>query len=156
MKTRGARSRTKKKIVSAKALNRRRIKKTTSFHMVRRARAKAIHKQTGIEATVEKWLIESKADYKSEYPISRTHVDFYIPETKTIVEVQGCYWHAHECKKGPKGWTPKQLRKRSKDRRRYVFLRNAGYSLLLIWECELLADPDGLKKKLESVVQNAN
>lgn len=147
-KKQGARSSVRKRkppVVSARAANRK--SKTASFHMIRKVRSKKLRKQTGIEATVESWLLSAKVDYKSEYPISRTHVDFYLPATKTVVEVQGCHWHACQRCNG-KGLSKEQLKWRRRDGKRYTFLRNAGYGLVLVWEHEINEDPDEARKKV--------
>jgi DNA mismatch endonuclease (patch repair protein) len=129
--------------VSARARNR----KPASLHIIRKARAKK-HHQTGIESAAEQWLTEAGIEFRTEFAISRTHVDFYLPATKTIVEVHGCYWHA--CPKcHPRGTvTAKQLRWRRRDGRRYTFFRNAGYNLVILWEHEIEKEPDAAKEKV--------
>lgn len=116
--------------------------------MVRRVRSKKLHKQTGIEATVEQWLRAAAVEFESEYPISRTHVDFYLPASRTVVEINGCYWHScPSCSKG-KVLTSTELKRRRQDGRRYTFLRNAGYNLVLVWEHEIEGAPDEARKKV--------
>lgn len=134
----------RKPVVSARAANRK--GRSASLHMVRRVRSKKTHKQTGIEATVERWLKDAGADFRSEHPISRVHVDFYLPATKTVIEVCGCYWHG--CAKCAKERTATQMKARRKDGRRYTFLKNAGYNLVLVWEHEIEGSPDLARKKV--------
>ena len=86
----------RKRIRSARRAARK--KKPTSYHMVRKVRARAKNKPSGLELKVRAWLDDMGVDYEAQFRISRCHVDFYFPATKTVVEVQGCYWHGHkEC-----------------------------------------------------------
>jgi len=105
------------------------------------------HKQSGLEVIVENWLSELGIPYKSEFAISRTHVDFFLPP-KTIIEVQGCYWHACSVCNKTSDLTKQQLRWRRRDARRFTFLINAGYNLVLIWEHTIVNHPATAKAQL--------
>ncbi len=71
------------------------------------------------------------AAYQRQVPIGRYHADFYLPATHTIVEIQGCYWHAClQC-----GYTEAIHQKiRQKDASRRHFLQTKGYSVEELWE----------------------
>jgi DNA mismatch endonuclease (patch repair protein) len=115
--------------------------KSASFHMVRKARAKYKPKSSSLETLIEGILLEEGINYKTQFAIGRCHSDFYLPDTKTVVEVQGCYWHGHaQCQ--VKELTKEQMKRRRKDGRRFTFFRNAGHKLLLLWECEIHKSPD--------------
>ena len=124
--------------------------------MLHRVRRKKQAKTSGIEKTVEQWLTDAGADYRTQYPISRIHVDFFFPaefptptNKGTVLEVNGCYWHKHSCIKKGK-WKPSEARKRAKDARRYKFLMGRGYKLKLLWECEIEKSPETAKEKVLS------
>lgn len=60
-----------------------------------------------------------------------------------VVFVHGCFWHGHACKRGarqPKDnadyWRAKIARNRARDRASLKALRAAGWSALVVWECE--------------------
>jgi len=71
--------------------------------------------------------------------------DVYFPWAKLVVFVHGCFWHGHAgCRKGrsrPKTrrryWEEKISRNQRRDRRVARSLREAGYSVYTVWECEL-------------------
>ena len=72
--------------------------------------------------------------------------DIVLPRFKTVVEVQGCFWHRHGqgCgirAKVPKSnlsyWEPKLERNIQRDRQKHAALREAGWQVIVIWECEL-------------------
>jgi DNA mismatch endonuclease (patch repair protein) len=72
-----------------------------------------------------------------------------------VVFVHGCFWHGHECRRGarqPKDnaeyWRAKIARNRARDRASLCALRAAGWSALVVWECET-RDAEALSRRLE-------
>jgi DNA mismatch endonuclease (patch repair protein) len=70
--------------------------------------------------------------------------DIVLPKYKTVVLVHGCFWHQHSgCKIAdrPKSrreyWDPKLDRNVARDRENEVKLMELGWSVLVVWECEL-------------------
>jgi DNA mismatch endonuclease (patch repair protein) len=58
--------------------------------------------------------------------------------------VHGCFWHGHDnCRlasrpKTNRGyWIPKLQRNRSRDTERIAALRQAGFKVLVLWECDV-------------------
>ncbi|MCZ8548701.1 very short patch repair endonuclease [Mesorhizobium qingshengii] len=75
------------------------------------------------------------------------------PRQKAIF-VHGCYWHGHGCKRGGKGaksnagyWGPKIARNKERDAKAEFDLREAGWQVLVLWECDL-SDNDALELRL--------
>src|ERR1700760_23494 len=69
--------------------------------------------------------------------------DLVFPSRKKIIFVHGCYWHGHGCAVGGTGaksnqtyWGPKISGNRARDRRHRATLRQYGWQVLVIWECE--------------------
>lgn len=67
----------------------------------------------------------------------------FIGRRKAIV-INGCFWHGHNCKKGsrrPKTnqdyWLPKIGRNQERDRINQKALHELGWSVLVLWECEI-------------------
>jgi DNA mismatch endonuclease (patch repair protein) len=70
--------------------------------------------------------------------------DMVFAGRRKIIEVRGCFWHGHTCKDGGRSpetnsayWKSKIARNVSRDRQNAEQLRNLGWELLEIWECEL-------------------
>lgn len=71
--------------------------------------------------------------------------DFVFEDAGLIVFVHGCFWHGHDhCRKGrsrPKSnrryWREKIDRNKRRDQRIKRQLRQMGYSVYVVWECEL-------------------
>jgi DNA mismatch endonuclease (patch repair protein) len=69
--------------------------------------------------------------------------DLVFGSLRKAVFVHGCFWHGHRCKRGarqPKDnaayWRTKIARNAARDRASLKALKDAGWSTLVIWECE--------------------
>lgn len=71
------------------------------------------------------------------------HPDLVFPCRGKIIFVHGCYWHGHGCPSSTlprshrKYWEAKQKRNAGRDKRNLPELRRAGWSVLVIWECQI-------------------
>ena len=70
--------------------------------------------------------------------------DIVLPRYKTVIFVHGCFWHAHaNCKhfRLPKTrtqwWKAKLEGNARRDARQLQELEKLGWSVLVIWECEV-------------------
>lgn len=70
--------------------------------------------------------------------------DIVLPKYKTVIFVHGCFWHQHpRCKRAtmPKSnqdyWIPKIQRNIERDKENQRFLKEAGWKVVVIWECEV-------------------
>jgi DNA mismatch endonuclease (patch repair protein) len=78
-----------------------------------------------------------------------------FPSRRAVIFVHGCFWHHHQnCKisKVPKSrsefWRAKFERNTARDKRNVEELRQLGWRVMVIWECEL-TDQAGLTIKLQ-------
>ena len=69
-----------------------------------------------------------------------------FPKHKAAVFVHGCFWHGHDCRQGraPSSnvdyWVPKIQANRVRDRRKEQGVRDLGWRVFTVWECELKGD----------------
>lgn len=70
--------------------------------------------------------------------------DIVLPKYHTVIFIHGCFWHGHKgCKYYtiPKTntvfWTAKVARNQERDQRVWRELEAAGWSVIIVWECEL-------------------
>lgn len=70
--------------------------------------------------------------------------DIVLPRRKTVVFVHGCFWHGHDCHHGSVAsktnsefWAKKLLANKTRDARKQLELRDAGWHLEVIWECQV-------------------
>ena len=75
--------------------------------------------------------------------------DLVFPGRRAIVFVHGCFWHQHSCRRGsrqPKTrreyWIPKLRNNRERDLRHQDRLRDMGWRVLVVWECEIRSRED--------------
>ncbi|TAN21295.1 MAG: DNA mismatch endonuclease Vsr [Acidobacteria bacterium] len=87
--------------------------------------------------------------------------DLVFPGLRKAIFVHGCFWHCHaRCVDGrfPKSrksyWTPKLLGNQLRDRRNARRLREQGWSVSVIWECET-ARSRRLEHRLQGVLSRA-
>jgi DNA mismatch endonuclease Vsr len=84
--------------------------------------------------------------------------DIVLAGRRKIVEVRGCFWHRHPdpaCRNAilPKvradWWSAKLARNVARDKQNLAALLAAGWSVLVLWECEL-KDENRLTERLRS------
>jgi DNA mismatch endonuclease (patch repair protein) len=69
--------------------------------------------------------------------------DVVLPRFHTAIQVRGCFWHKHHCPDGhmPKSrekyWVPKLNNNAKRDKRNGRRLRQLGWRLIVVWECEV-------------------
>ena len=70
--------------------------------------------------------------------------DLVFPFRKKVIFVHGCFWHGHDCPRGqrtPKtntGYWVEKIRKNiERDAKSQSELQSLGWSVLVIWECEI-------------------
>lgn len=70
--------------------------------------------------------------------------DLVFSAMRKTIFVHGCFWHAHDCKRGarqPKNnaayWRAKIARNAARDARSTAALEAAGWRVLTLWECEI-------------------
>jgi very-short-patch-repair endonuclease len=78
-------------------------------------------------------------------PVKGILVDFYQPDEKTVIFVDGCVFHAcPECFPTPDKWLHKtidaQIKRRSKDNAQTELLEQSGYTVIRLWEHEIKAN----------------
>lgn len=86
--------------------------------------------------------------------------DIVFPSRRKVIFVHGCFWHRHPgCKKAsipktrPEFWNAKFDANTARDQRKIGELEHDGWSVMVVWECELASDDlaDRLTSFLESV-----
>lgn len=101
-------------------------------------------KNTKPEETVRKYLFSQGFRYRKNVSSLPGKPDIVLPKYKTVVFVNGCFWHGHEgCKwfVPPKTniefWNAKFHYNIERDKRNYSKLEEMGWKVLIIWECQI-------------------
>ena len=96
------------------------------------------------EETVRKYLFTQGFRYRKNVSKLPGKPDIVLPKYKTVVFVNGCFWHAHEgCKyfvppkTNTEFWYAKFQYNKERDARNYQKLHDMGWRVLIVWECEI-------------------
>jgi DNA mismatch endonuclease (patch repair protein) len=79
--------------------------------------------------------------------------DLVLAGRKKIIFVHGCFWHGHDCRWGkrPKSnvsfWKAKAESNRARDARNELRLRELGWEVCVVWQCET-RNPENLRMRL--------
>lgn len=101
-------------------------------------------KSTKPELLVRKFLFSRGFRYRLNHPRLPGHPDLVLRKYRTVIFVNGCFWHGHEgCKsyKLPKTnvvfWKNKIMSNQSRDIEEMRQLASMGWHCITVWECQL-------------------
>jgi len=127
--------------------------KTRSYNM-----SQIRGKNTKPESLVRQFLFSNGYRYRKNDKRYPGTPDIVLPKYKTVIFVNGCFWHKHEgCKYfvWPKNnaafWKEKINKNADRDKRDYELLRKDGWRVVIIWECEL--KPRNRERTLNSLIK---
>ena len=95
------------------------------------------------EEIVRKYLFSKGFRYRKNVRTLPGCPDIVLPKYKTIIFVNGCFWHKHDCPRfvwpasNEDYWRPKILRNVERDQKNAEALKNMGWRIITVWECEL-------------------
>ena len=100
-------------------------------------------KDTKPEERVRKFLFAKGLRYRKNVRSLPGCPDIVLPKYRTVVFVNGCFWHHHDCGRfvwpssNADYWRKKIDGNTARDSRNYEALKADGWNVLIIWECEL-------------------
>ena len=104
-------------------------------------------KATKPEMEVRRWLWAHGYRYRLNVKSVPGKPDIVMRKYRTAIFVNGCFWHGHEvCSKFvmPKSntdfWKTKIEYNRARDQKNYDILNQAGWQVIVIWQCNLTKD----------------
>lgn len=105
----------------------------------------AVHsKDTKPEVLVRKFLFSKGLRFRVCDKKLPGKPDIVLPKYKTVIFIDGCFWHGHEgCKLSHLPhtrvdfWRNKINTNKLRDRRNDTDLTNAGWRVIRLWECEI-------------------
>ena len=95
------------------------------------------------EEIVRKYLFSKGFRYRKNVNKLPGCPDIVLPKYKTVIFVNGCFWHKHDCPRfvwpssNQEYWKPKILRNVERDKNNCRELSSKGWNVITIWECEL-------------------
>ena len=109
------------------------------------------------EEMVRKYLFAHGFRYRKNVGSMPGHPDIVLPKYHTVVFVNGCFWHKHNCDRfvwpasNVEYWKPKIEGNAARDRKNAALLCEQGWNVLVVWECELKRDVR--EKRLQKLVE---
>ena len=117
------------------------------------------NKDTKPEELVRKYLFSKGFRYRKNDARLPGKPDIVLPKYKAVVFVNGCFWHGHTgCryfvwpKNNSEFWREKIIGNIARDQKNYELLRDLGWNVFVIWECELKRSV--MEKTLDALINN--
>lgn len=114
-------------------------KETRSYNM---SRIKG--RKTKPEEIIAKYLFSQGFRYRRNVKKLPGTPDIVLKKYKTVIFVNGCFWHMHEgCKYfvWPKDnsefWKNKLLTNKERDEKEKKEIEELGWKVIIVWECQL-------------------
>ncbi len=132
-------------------------KETRSYNM---SRIKS--KNTKPEEMVRKYLFSQGFRYRKNDNRLPGTPDIVMPKYRTVIFINGCFWHGHKScryfvipKSNTEFWTNKINKNIERDAINIEKLKDLGWSVITIWECELKKDKreNTLQALVNTIVQ---
>ena len=120
-------------------------------------------KDTKIEVSVRKYLFAKGFRFRKNDKRYPGKPDVVLPQYKTAIFVNGCFWHRHPgCKDAtvPKTrtefWIEKLNKNVANDEKNIRLLTDDGWLVIVVWECELEKNfEEIMEKTIKRITCNA-
>jgi len=95
------------------------------------------------EEIVRKYLFSRGLRYRKNVRTLPGCPDVVLPKYKTVIFVNGCFWHHHDCGRfvwpstNEEYWHNKIDRNVERDKQNCQQLEKEGWRVIVIWECQL-------------------
>ena len=114
------------------------------------------------EEIVRRYLFSKGLRYRKNVRTLPGKPDIVLPKYKTIVFVNGCFWHKHDCGRfvmpssNTEYWEKKINGNVERDKTNIDLLEEQGWRVIVIWECQLKKKvrEDNLIKLYNSIINS--
>ncbi len=101
-------------------------------------------KDTKPETIVRKYLFSQGFRYRKNLKTLPGTPDIVLPKYKTIIFINGCFWHGHKNCKASKlpetrkrFWKDKLQGNVERDKRNTAKLKKTGWRVITVWQCQI-------------------
>ncbi len=114
------------------------------------------NKDTAPEVLVRKYLFRKGLRFRKNDKRLPGHPDIVLPKYHTVIFVNGCFWHGHDCKyaklpaTNQSFWNNKIEKNRKRDRKNIEDLEKHNWKVLIVWQCKI-RNKEGQKEELEKL-----
>jgi DNA mismatch endonuclease (patch repair protein) len=112
-------------------------------------------RDTGPERHVRSTLFRKGFRYRLHRKDLPGKPDIVLPRYRIAIFVHGCFWHGHDCPKGRQRpatrrafWDAKLDGNKTRDRANQAALEAAGWTVIVLWTCQLEDDLSRLQSFL--------
>ena len=117
-------------------------------------------KNTSIELIIRKKLYSLGYRYRVNYKKLPGKPDIVFTKKKIAIFIHGCFWHGHEinCRQShipqtrQEYWLDKISRTKQRYQEHIYKLTNAGWTVVVVWECAIKNNLDQVLKKFQSIL----
>jgi DNA mismatch endonuclease, patch repair protein len=116
-------------------------------------------KDTKLEVKVRSYLFRQGFRFRKNDKRLPGKPDIVLPRYNTVIFIHGCFWHSHHgCrfavtpKTRTEFWVAKLSRNVEVDTRNEGTLREAGWQVIVLWECDLERDFEGVMRALTNLI----
>jgi DNA mismatch endonuclease (patch repair protein) len=106
--------------------------------------SKITGKDSKPEILVRKYLFSKGFRYRKNDRKLSGSPDLVLPKYKTLIFINGCFWHGHSnCKKAklPASnrdfWSSKICKNIERDTQNYIDLKKMGWNIIIVWQCNI-------------------
>jgi DNA mismatch endonuclease (patch repair protein) len=118
-------------------------------------------KDTKPEELVRKFLFKQGFRFRKNVKKLPGCPDIVLPKYRTAIFVNGCFWHMHDAcpsfkwpKTNVEYWESKLKATVNRDKNNIYALREMGWKVIVIWECELTKGKSNVR--LEKLIDDLN
>jgi len=122
----------------------------------RRENMRRIRSESSVERRLRSLLHRAGYRFRKNLAGLPGRPDVAFPARKKAVFLHGCFWHQHAgCKRATKPrsrsnyWQPKLAKTTARDACNLTDLSDLGWSVLIVWECELRDEQAATKRLTE-------
>jgi DNA mismatch endonuclease, patch repair protein len=107
------------------------------------------------EILVRSYLFKQGYRFRKNVKTLKGTPDIVLAKLKTVIFINGCFWHGHHCKRGriphtnAEFWSKKIQGNKTRDKMIINELIAGGWQTIVIWDCEL-----NNKNKFENSMKN--
>lgn len=115
---------------------------------------------TGIELRLRRALHALGFRYRLHASELPGRPDIVLPRHRTVIFVNGCFWHSHGCHLSAKPktrrrfWEQKLGATVERDQRNHKVLQDQGWDVIVVWECDLGSPAQDRSEKVAEAISD--
>lgn len=116
------------------------------------------------EEKVREYLFSKGFRYRKNVRSIPGCPDLVFPKYRSVIFVNGCFWHKYDCPRfvcpssNQEYWIPKITRNVERDVKNQQTLKEMGWQIITVWECELKKNnfQETMDKLIEDLISNTS